>query len=153
MTVNTVGCYLKYLEDAFLIRAARRYDIKRKRRFGSPVKFFFDDVGLCGVARGFDTTPNQAVLENVVFTELRMRGYEVELGSVLKRKVRNGRSLAEQLEVSFVTNRLSRRIYVQVADDSSGEVGVRAQKAALMAIRDGFKNNDRARSPDCTGIR
>ena len=62
-------------------------------------------------------------------------------------------SLAEQLEVSFVTNRLSRRIYVQVADDSSGEVGVRAQKAALMAIRDGFKNNDRARSPDCTGIR
>lgn len=139
VTVNTVGCYLKQLEDAFLITSARRYDIKRKRRFGSPVKFFFDDVGLCGVARGFDTTPNQAVLENVVFTELRMRGYEVELGSVLKRKVRNGRSLAEQLEVSFVTNRLSRRIYVQVADESSGEFGVRAQKAALMAIRDSFK--------------
>lgn len=103
------------------------------------MKFFLDDVGLCGGARGFDTTPNQAVLENVVFTELRMRGYEVELGSVLKRKVRNGRSLAEQLEVSFVTNRLSRRIYVQVADESSGEFGVRAQKAALMAIRDSFK--------------
>lgn len=68
-----------------------------------------------------------------------MRGYEVELGSVLKRKVRNGRSLAEQLEVSFVTNRLSRRIYVQVADESSGEFGVWAQKAALMAIRDSFK--------------
>lgn len=68
-----------------------------------------------------------------------MRGYEVELGSVLKRKVRNGRSLAEQLEVSFVTNRLSRRIYVQVADESSCEFGVRAQKAALMAIRDSFK--------------
>lgn len=68
-----------------------------------------------------------------------MRGYEVELGSVLKRKVRNGRSLAEQLEVSFVTNRLSPRIYVQVADESSGEVGERAQKAVLMAILDGFK--------------
>lgn len=68
-----------------------------------------------------------------------MRGYEVELGSVLKRKVRNGRSLAEQLEVSFVTNRLSRRIYVQVAEELSGEVGMRAQKAALMAIRDSFK--------------
>ena len=99
----------------------------------------FEDVGLCGTASGFDVNPNQMVLENVIFNELRMRGYEVELGSVLKRKVRNGRSLAEQLEVSFVTNRLSRRIYVQVADDSSGEVGVRAQKAALMAIRDGFK--------------
>lgn len=58
---------------------------------------------------------------------------------MLKRKVRNGRSLAEQLEVSFVTNWLSRRIYVQVANESSGEFGVRAQKAALMAIRDNFK--------------
>lgn len=58
---------------------------------------------------------------------------------MLKRKVRNGRSLAEQLEVSFVTNRLSRRIYVQVAEELSGEVGMRAQKAALMAIRDSFK--------------
>ena len=139
VTVNTVGCYLKYLEDTFLITSAHRYDIKRKRRFGSPVKFFFEDVGLCGVARGFAVTPNQAVLENVVFTELRMRGYEVELGSVLKRKVRNGRSLAEQLEVNFVANWLSRRIYVQVAEESSGEVGMRAQKAALMAIRDSFK--------------
>ena len=139
VTVNTVGCYLKYLEDTFLITPAHRYDIKRKRRFGSPVKFFFEDVGLCGTASGFDVNPNQMVLENVIFNELRMRGYEVELGSVLKRKVRNGRSLAEQLEVSFVTNRLSRRIYVQVADDSSGEVGVQAQKAALMAIRDSFK--------------
>ena len=112
---NTISSYIGYLEDAFVIEEARRYDVKGRGYIGSPLKYYFEDVGLRNARLGFRQAEGSHVMENVVYNELRARGYSVDVGVVEKRVREEGRDVRKQLEVDFVANRGSDRVYIQSA--------------------------------------
>lgn len=139
ITVNTVRTYIGYLQDAFLLTAAHRYDVKGRKYIGTPHKYYFEDVGLRNARLQFRQVEETRLMENIIFNELRLRGYDVDVGCVNQRSVQDGRSLGRQLEVDFVANQGSRRIYIQSAYRLADEEELRQEKASLMAIRDAFK--------------
>lgn len=139
ITVNTVRTYIGYLQEAFLLTVAHRYDVKGRKYIGTPHKYYFEDVGLRNARLQFRQVEETHLMENIIFNELRLRGYGVDVGCVNQRSVQDGRSLGRQLEVDFVANQGSRRIYVQSAYRMADEEKLRQEKASLMAIRDAFK--------------
>ncbi len=112
---NTISSYIGYLEDAFVIEEARRYDVKGRGYIGSPLKYYFEDVGLRNARLGFRQIEESHIMENVVYNELRARGYSVDVGVVERRVREEGRDVRKQLEVDFVANRGSDRVYIQSA--------------------------------------
>lgn len=122
-----------------MLTAAHRYDVKGRKYIGTPHKYYFEDVGLRNARLQFRQVEETHLMENVIFNELRLRGYDVDVGCVNQRSVQDGRSLGRQLEVDFVANQGSRRIYIQSANLLADEEELRQEKASLMAIRDAFK--------------
>ena len=116
ITSNTIRKYLDYFEDSFLIESAQRYDIKGKTYIETPRKYYFSDLGLRNArinVRQFEQTHS---MENVIYNELRMRGYRVDVGIVpIAEKDKNGKVTRKQLEVDFVCNLGSLRYYIQSA--------------------------------------
>ena len=137
---ETVRRYLGYLSDAFLIDEAVRYDVKGRKYIGAPKKYYFEDVGLRNARLGFRQVEENHVMENIVYNELRARGYSVDVG-VVERRVRNGGGGTErkQLECDFVANLGSKRVYVQSAWRLPSQEKVAQEKASLRAIGDSFK--------------
>ena len=109
ISTNTISSYIGYLEDAFVIEEARRYDVKGRGYIGSPLKYYFEDVGLRNARLGFRQVEESHIMENVVYNELRARGYSVDVGVVEKRAREEGRDVRRQLEVDFVASRLRRQ--------------------------------------------
>lgn len=108
--------YLDMLQDAFLIERAVRFDIKGKRYINTPVKYYFDDLGLRNARINFRQSEETHLLENLIYNELRYRGYAVDVGEVtLNCKDEDGRSFRRDLEVDFVCNRGFKRVYIQSA--------------------------------------
>ena len=136
---NTISSYIGYLEDAFVIEEARRYDVKGRGYIGSPLKYYFEDVGLRNARLGFRQVEESHIMENVVYNELRARGYSVDVGVVEKRVREEGRDLRKQLEVDFVANRGSDRIYIQSALEMRTPEKAAQEKASLLGINDSFK--------------
>lgn len=139
ISINTIHQYLEYFEDAFLIEHARRYDIKGRKYIGSPLKYYFEDVGLRNACLGFRQVEETHLMENLIYNELRYRGYSVDVGTVKKQaKKEDGRLTTRTLEVDFVANLGSRRLYIQSAlalpDDEKRE----QEKASLLAFKDSF---------------
>ncbi len=139
ITVNTVRTYIGYLQEAFLLTAAHRFDVKGRKYIGTPHKYYFEDIGLRNARLQFWQVEETHLMENIIFNELRLRGFDVDVGCVSQRSVRNGKSLAKQLEVDFVANQGSRRIYIQSAFRMADEEKIRQERASLLAIRDAFK--------------
>ncbi|MBM6687377.1 ATP-binding protein [Collinsella tanakaei] len=136
---NTISSYIGYLEDAFVIEEARRYDVKGRGYIGSPLKYYFEDVGLRNARLGFRQVEESHIMENVVYNELRARGYAVDVGVVEKRVREEGRDVRRQLEVDFVANRGSDRVYIQSAPEMRTPEKAAQEKASLLGINDSFK--------------
>lgn len=136
---NTISSYIGYLEDAFVIEEARRYDVKGRGYIGSPLKYYFEDVGLRNARLGFRQVEESHIMENVVYNELRARGYSVDVGVVEKRVREEGRDLRKQLEVDFVANRGSDLAYIQSALEMRTPERAAQEKASLLGINDSFK--------------
>ena len=137
ISVNTIRQYIEYLEEAFVIHAAQRYDVKGRRYIGTPVKYYFEDVGLRNVRLGFRQTEETHLMENVIYNELRARGFQVDVGVVPSR--RPGTQERAQLEIDFVANLGSRRYYIQSALRISDVEKERQEKASLLNVKDSFK--------------
>ena len=111
----TVKRYIDYLEDAFLVSAAVRYDVKGRKYIGTPKKYYYEDIGLRNARLGFRQVEENHLMENVIYNELRKRGYSVDVGVVERRRKVNGKDERTQLEVDFVANKGFRRYYIQSA--------------------------------------
>lgn len=138
VSVNTIASYIRHLQDAFVIEEARRYDVKGRKYIGSPKKYYFEDMGLRNARLGFRQIEQTHIMENVVYNELRMRGYSVDVGVVEQRPLVDGHARRVQLEVDFVANLGSRRYYIQSAYQLPDEEKVAQEKASLRGIDDSF---------------
>ena len=137
---NTIRQYIEYLEDAFLINKADRYNVKGRKYIGSPVKYYFEDVGLRNARLGFRQVEETHLMENVIYNELRSRGYSVDVGVVEKRTTDEaGKSVRKQLEIDFVANLGSKRYYIQSAFSMPTEEKSLQEKASLVNVNDSFK--------------
>lgn len=116
ITSNTIKKYLDYFEDSFLIESAQRFDIKGKAYIETPKKYYFSDLGLRNARINFRQFEQTHSMENVIYNELRMRGYSVDVGVVpITKKDKDGKVVCKQLEVDFVCNLGSLRYYIQSA--------------------------------------
>ena len=137
---NTIRQYIEYLEDAFIVHKANRYNVKGRKYIGTPVKYYFEDVGLRNARLGFRQVEETHLMENIIYNELRSRGYSVDVGLVEKRgRDVEGKSERKQLEIDFVANMGSRRYYIQSAFAMPTEEKQQQEKASLLQVRDSFK--------------
>ncbi len=137
---NTVREYLEMLEDSFLITRCVRYDIKGRKYIDTPQKYYFEDLGLRNARIGFRQVEETHLMENLIFNELRLRGYLVDIGVVSTRvKDKDGAYRRNQLEVDFVCNRGSERVYVQSAYRLPTEEKRKQEMASLLKINDSFR--------------
>ncbi len=139
ISANTIAAYIDYLEESFLVEEARRYDVKGRRYIGSPKKYYFEDVGLRNARLNFRQVEETHIMENIVYNELRARGFSVDVGSVEKRARKNGKIVRRQLEVDFVANLGTHRYYIQSALHLPSLEKERQEKASLAEISDSFK--------------
>lgn len=113
---NTIRAYIDHLEDAFLFSESRRYDVKGKSYFDSPNKYYSEDIGLRNARIGFRQQEMTHIMENIIYNELRIRGFSVDVGVVYGRAVnQNGNSVRTPREIDFVVNTGGKRTYIQSA--------------------------------------
>lgn len=137
---NTIKEYLEMLEDSFLITRCVRYDIKGRKYIDTPQKYYFEDLGLRNARIGFRQVEETHLMENLIYNELRIRGYLVDVGVVPTRvKDADGAYRRSQLEVDFVCNRGSERVYVQSAYRLPTEEKRKQEMASLLKIDDSFR--------------
>ena len=140
ISLNTIRQYIEYLEDAFIISKANRYNVKGRKYIGTPLKYYFEDVGLRNARLGFRQIEETHLMENIIYNELRKRGYSVDVGVVEKRKNRaDGKTERIRLEIDFVANLGSRRYYIQSAFGMPTEEKRLQEKASLVQVKDSFK--------------
>ena len=138
--VNTIASYIDCLIDAFIISKARRFDIKGKRYIGSPCKYYFEDIGLRNARLSFRQIEPTHAMENILYNELAIRGFNVDVGVVEKYgKNAKGQNTVKNLEVDFVCNRGSERYYIQSAYSIPDREKMRQEQASLDQIGDSFK--------------
>lgn len=140
ITSNTIKKYLDYFEDSFLIESAQRYDIKGKAYIETPKKYYFSDLGLRNARIRFRQFEQTHSMENVIYNELRMRGYSVDVGIVpVTEKNKDGKTIRKQLEVDFVCNLGSLRYYIQSAYSLPDEEKRMQEIRPFRKIDDSFK--------------
>lgn len=137
---KTIKNYIDYLIDSFLISKAARYDIKGKKYIGSPSKYYFEDVGLRNARLGFRQVEQTHLMENIIYNELRIRGYHVDVGVVEHFEVTgDGKRGKKQLEVDFVATRGSEKYYIQSAFALPTAEKVNQEQRSLLSIPDSFR--------------
>ena len=137
---NTISSYIDYLMDAFIISKAQRYDIKGKRYIGSPFKYYFEDIGLRNARLNFRQVEPSHIMENILYNELIMRGFLVDIGVVEKyEKNSKGQNTVSLLEVDFVCNKGSQRYYIQSAYSIPDAEKMSQEQASFDRINDSFK--------------
>ena len=137
---NTIKRYIEYLSDSFLIDTAFRYDIKGRKYIGSPVKYYFNDMGLRNARLNFRQIEETHSMENIIYNELKIRGFNVDVGVIVQNgKDENGSSIRKQLEIDFVCNKDSKRYYIQSAYAIPDEAKMIQEQRPLMLTGDFFK--------------
>ena len=137
---DTIIKYIDYLRDSFLIDSAIRYDIKGKKYINTPSKYYFTDLGLRNARLNFRQVEETHVMENIIFNELKVRGYNVDVGVVVMNEVdKNGKKIRKQLEVDFVCNKGSKRFYIQSAYALPDKEKMEQEPRSLVNTGDGFK--------------
>lgn len=137
---KTLKKYMDYLMDAFLVSKAVRYDIKGRKYIGSPAKFYFEDVGLRNARLNFRQMEENHIMENIIYNELRIRGYHVDVGLVEQfGKNSENKTTKKQLEVDFVVTRGSEKYYIQSAFAMDSHGKQEQEERPLNAIGDSFK--------------
>lgn len=140
ISLNTIRQYIEYLVDAFIINKANRYNVKGRKYIGTPLKYYFEDVGLRNARLGFRQIEETHLMENIIYNELRSRGYTVDVGVVEKRGINEeGKDEKKQLEIDFVANMGSKRYYIQSAFSMPTEEKRNQEKASLLNVNDSFK--------------
>ena len=137
---DTIIKYIDYLKDSFLIDSAIRYDIKGKKYINTPSKYYFTDLGLRNARLNFRQVEETHAMENIIFNELKVRGYNVDIGVVVMNEVdKNGKKIRKQLEVDFVCNKGSKRFYIQSAYALPDKEKMEQEQRSLVNTGDGFK--------------
>lgn len=136
---KTVGAYLKYLEEAFLIEKAERYDVKGKKYMSTPYKFYFSDLGLRNSFINFRQTEETHIMENVIYLELKRRGYNVDVGVVELKEKKENELIYKQLEIDFIANKGNNKIYIQSAFSMPSDEKLNQEERPLLKINDSFK--------------
>ena len=136
MTDKTIYNYLGHLQDAFMIEKARRFDVRGKRFIETPQKYYFTDMGIRNSFLDFRQSKERShTMENVIYLELRKRGYNVDVGSV---EIREGNT-KKQLEIDFVANKGNNKIYIQSALEMKNQEKVEQEQKSLLNVNDFFK--------------
>ena len=136
LSSNTVNSYIKYIEDSFIVNKSDRYDVKGKKYIQTPQKYYFSDIGLRNVRLNFRQQEENHIMENIIYNELIVRGYNVDVGVV---EVRDENKNRKQLEVDFVCNLGNKRYYVQSALNLDTREKTIQEERPLMSINDNFK--------------
>ena len=140
VTSKTIALYLKYLEESFLIEKSKRFDVKGKKYIETPSKYYFVDIGIRNSLINFRQIEKTHIMENIIYTELRRRGFNVDVGIVEKRKTdENGKKYYTQLEVDFVANKGSDKYYIQSAYSIEDNSKREQELQSLLNISDNFK--------------
>ena len=136
----TLKSYISYCSDAFLIEEANRYDVKGRKYIGTPMKYYFSDLGLRNALLNFRQVEKTHLMENAIYSELRRQGFNVDVGVVtVNGKDENGSSYRKQLEVDFVCNKGSRRCYIQSALSLPSQEKIDQEINSLRRLDDGFE--------------
>ena len=137
---ETIAAYLDYLADSFLFRCARRYDVKGKRYFEFPSKYYCEDVGLRNARLGFRQQEETHLMENAIYNELVARGYAVDVGVVdVSEKGEDGKARRKRVEIDFVATKAPDQIYIQSALSMEDPEKAAAELRPLLAVRDFFR--------------
>lgn len=135
----TVKNYLLYLCDAFLFDCAKRYDIKGKKYFETPLKYYAADIGLRNTRLNFRQNEENHIMENVIYNELKIRGYAVDVGVVEARETVDGVRRIKQLEIDFIANKGNKKYYIQSAYEMPTAEKLEQEKRSLAKTNDFFK--------------
>lgn len=140
LSVKTISTYLGYMQDSFLIEKSERYDIKGRKHIGALYKYYYQDIGLRNAILSFRQNETTHIMENVIYNEMRMRGWLVDVGNIFHR-VRNeaGKQQRVTLEVDFVCNKGSERIYIQSAYKMPDVEKMEQEKRSLKLVDDSFR--------------
>lgn len=139
-TDKTISTYIGYLQDAFFISKAERYDIKGKKYIASPFKYYFTDVGLRNAQLNFRQQEENHIMENIIYNELLVRGFNVDVGVVeVSEKDGNGKAVRKRLEVDFICNQGNKRYYIQSAFAIPDREKMQQEQNSLVHIPDSFK--------------
>ena len=137
---STIKRYIDYLCDSFLIDNAIRYDVKGKKYIDTPVKYYFTDMGLRNARLNFRQIEETHSMENIIFNELKMRGFNVDVGVIVQYDTNDkGNSIRKQLEIDFVCNQGSKRYYIQSAYAIPNQAKMEQEQRSLMLTGDFFK--------------
>lgn len=139
ITDKTIKKYLDYLKEAFLIDTTIRYDIKGKKYINTPMKIYFTDLGLRNARLGFREIEETHIMENIIYNELKRRGFNVDVGLVEIREDINGKRVRKQLEVDFIAYKGNNKYYIQSAFSIPDEEKKRQEERSLLNIPDSFK--------------
>lgn len=138
--------YISYFEDAFILSTAKRYDVKGRKYINSPYKIYFEDVGIRNAKLEFRQVEETHLMENIIYNELRYRGFDVSVGNVSvnepsDRLDKNGKIIFEQkqLEIDFVASKFNKTYYIQCALSINDEDKMKQEKKPLEALKDGFE--------------
>lgn len=139
-TNKTISNHIDCLAESFLITKANRYDIKGRKYIGANLKYYFTDLGLRNARLNFRQQEPRHIMENIVYNELLIRGYNVDVGVVdVYTKDKEGKRIRKKLEVDFIVNQGSQRYYIQVAYDMTSEEKQTQEFNSLRSIPDSFK--------------
>lgn len=137
---NTVCSYLEYICESFLAERAARYDVKGKKYLDTPYKFYFTDLGLRNARLNFRQLEPSHIMENIIYNELRIRGFNVDIGVVpIVRRNADGKQERTRLEIDFVCNKGSQKYYIQSAYRMLDEQKIKQEEASLRNVDDSFK--------------
>lgn len=136
----TIDFYIRCMEDAFLVSKAQKYDVKGKQYIGTPYKIYFEDVGLRNARLNFRQTEENHIMENIIYNDLKARGFNVDIGVVeYFTKDNTGKTIRKDCEVDFIVNRGSQRVYIQSAYDIPDNAKMEQEKNSLRRINDSFR--------------
>ena len=137
---KTISKYIGYFQDSFLISKAQRYDIKGKNYINSPYKYYFEDIGLRNARLNFRQTEENHIMENIIYNELKVRGYNVDIGVVENiEQNKKGKTIRKKFEVDFIATAGDNKYYIQSALDISSKEKELQEKKSLININDSFK--------------
>ena len=139
IAAETINQYMKYLEEAFVIKMAKRYDVKGRKYINTPMKVYFTDIGIRNAVINFRQIENPHIMENVIYNELIARNYNVDVGMVESRETVNGEREYKQLEVDFVASKGYDKYYIQSAYSLPDEEKRNQELKPLLKIEDSFK--------------
>lgn len=136
---KTISSYLKYLEEAFIIEKANRYDVKGKKYLSTPYKFYFSDIGIRNSFINFRQQEETHIMENIIYLELKRRGFNVDVGVIELKTTKENEYIYKQLEIHFIANKGNNKYYIQSAFNMPSTEKIEQEERPLLKINDSFK--------------